>query len=382
MPTCVWRTTLRPWPAADPALPTSDECTYWTQILWGLAGAATSQGEAPILYIQFPAAPIGEIGEPGHKIRGIRRSQSPCVRMAVAIDQKNPGARIAFLQAVARIARDYNLALQLGDRTPGAVRGQWVRGLAIQASDPGEPSIRPAPVPTRGYAVSVVGPARRGSTFAVLDVLKRFDIGIVSMSVSALQEVACINLVVPAAAGGPPDGLAENGSASGYTADKGLGRLIGLATRPRDDEALALDLAVADYRVYLSGPFDLAFDAALSSEEIPFWAKWDYDLTEVPPYGVLSALAGAAALGESAGLVRYARSRSLDSRRVRGRAKVSVRSAISHQFLNIAEDQLNRMAKEIEDSARQTIAELNPALDPDSLRLKVEFRERWLGGHS
>lgn len=364
--------TLSPMPS-DTSLSAS---RFWMDVIRELAQAAAGPGNAPILFIQYPAAPIGDIGQPRHVADGVRRAHAQCVRMGVAIDRDKPRRRILFLAEAARIARENGLALQVGDRTPGAVRGQWVNAIALPDQSADLPPSLTGASPTSALAVTIMGPARRGSSLAVLSVLKRYKVGLLAISVGALQEVAFINLLIPL----PPGREVPEFDPLGYQCEEGLSLITSAACLETHTEpGMGLDIVALDYRAFITGPFPVGSEPPEAKLTIPFWVAWDHVRDEEADINILFALKQAMHQLNLDGRIEYARARGRDNDHVRGRAKLAVTVVGGDGRLPLQEERLRDLARQIEDAARHHLLERQGTLDPEDLRLRVEWRERWLG---
>lgn len=361
----------------------------------GMADAATVQAEdeegVPVLFLQSPVAPFRD---PSPKFREDGSGELPRVangmalRMLVGLDDSNPRKRIALLSRLADVAHSYGLGLQVADRRFGRVRGEW---WSVLTPDHERYAARkaelfgwaPAGVPEAVQLVTFVGPARVGSSAAIVADFVARNIGILAVSEASLQEIAFINLMVPIA----PARLTTAQTAGtclpiveglGQVAsDCGLTRQKGVRQRTRIGQT-----AATDYQVLNTGPVAPRIAGAGGPDEHPVWLSWvvplERDAAARPPDVAQLALAQllAAADRVTGGRIDYYRVRVLPDGRVKGRAKISVslipsiaRSAIPAKLSELcAWAQREVMATLVRDHVPQR-----------SILLRLAWRERWLG---
>lgn len=372
-----------PW---RPALP---DTLMLTRALRELSHAAAATG-SPILSLTSPAAPSSEaVGTTRGDGSGekVRSPFAPCVRMAIGLDAARPQARLEFETAVAAVAADLGLGLRLADRRAGRIRGEW---FAITPFQSARYRARrdelfawaPDEMPTQAIPVTALGPARVGSTQTLCDWLERSNVGCLGASVTVLQDIAFINLLLPVA---PARTGARPGGGTSTRAVDGLGRVAsrcGLTTEQgthREGHAQkAIDIRpAADYLLLAGSPVPCSFERTLRSglpTRLPLWVAWDMppavEATDVLRT-VTEALSSYAAVD-----VAFARSRRGERGRLLGRAKLAV-APVGRVSADALTGTLGAMAARAQDTASRRLA-ARLGIQANDVRLQVAWRERWL----
>ena len=321
-----------------PWSPSHRDTLMLTRALRVLSGVATDTG-LPILSLTSPAAPTSEaVGTTRGDGSGekVRSPFAPCVRLAIGLDADRPASRLAFEMAATQFASENGLSLRLSDRRTGRIRGEW---FAITPFVPAHYKARrdelfgwaADDVPAEAVPVTALGPARVGSTQTLCRWLERSNVGCLGASVTVLQDIAFINLLLPVA---PARAGERPGAATATRAVDGLGRIAsrcGLTTEQRTHREghaqKTIDIRpVADYLLLAGSPVPCTFERRQKSglpTRFPIWVAWD-----MPPHGVETAdvlRSVTEALGAHAAVdVAFARSRRGERGRLQGRAKLSV----------------------------------------------------------
>lgn len=363
-----------------------------TRLYHSMARAAAADGGVPVLFLQSPVAPFRD---PSPHFREDGSGEAPRVangmalRMLVGLDDANPGKRIALLRRITETAQDYGLGLQIADRRFGRVRGEWWSVLAPSTTRYAERKAElfgwaPPGVPAAVQLVTFVGPARVGSSAAIAADFMASNIGILAMSAATLQEIAFINLMVPIAparlTGAPTSGtcLPITEGLGQVASDCGLTR----RTKVRGPRSRITDTAATDYQVLSTGPVAPGIAENATTVEHPLWLSWvvplEHDAAKRPPDVAALVLAQLCDAGDrvSAGRIDYYRVRVLPDGRVKGRAKISVTL-----LPGTAKARIPAMLSELCPWAqREVIATLVRDHVPlRAIRLRVAWRERWLG---
>jgi hypothetical protein len=362
------------------------------EIYHGVADAAAADDGVPILFLQTPVAPFrdppGRFREDGSG-EAPRVANGMALRMLIGLDDSNPRKRIALLHKIADVASSYGLGLQIADRRFGRVRGEW---WSVLAPDNARYAARraelfgwaPVGVPEAVQLLTLVGPARVGSSAAIAADFVARNIGILAMSAATLQEIAFINLMVPIA----PARLTDTPtSGTCLPIVEGLGLVAsecGLTRRQgvRERRSRIGETAATDYQVLSTGPVTPRISQSAEVAEHPLWLSWmiplEDDAAKRPPdvaQLVLNQLREAADR-LTGGRIDYYRVRVLADGRVRGRAKISVTLTE-----NVPRARIPALLSELCPWAqREVVATLVRDHVPlRSIRLRLAWRERWLG---
>jgi hypothetical protein len=377
-----------------PWAPSYRDTLMLTQALRELSGIAADTG-LPILSLTSPAAPTSDaVGTTRGDGSGekLRSPFAPCVRIAIGLDAARPESRLEFEMGATAFAAENGLSLRLSDRRAGRIRGEW---FAITPFQPARYKARrdelfgwaPEDLPVEALPVTALGPARVGSTQTLCRWLERSNVGCLGASVTVLQDIAFINLLLPVA---PARTGEKPGWATSTSAKKGLGGIAsrcGLTTEQRTHRdggaQKAIDIRpVADYRLLAGSPVACTFDRRSRSglpSRFPMWVAWDMPASGVETADVLRSVAEA--LGPATDVdVAFARSRRGERGRLLGRAKLAVVPAPSPTQRRGPEEltgELGRMAAQAQDIASRRLA-AQLGMQPADVRLQVAWRERWL----
>ncbi|MGH3880873.1 MAG: hypothetical protein ACRDSK_27945, partial [Actinophytocola sp.] len=216
------------------------------------------------------------------------------------------------------------------------------------------------------------------------DLLER-NVGILAVSEASMQEIAFINLVLPMSPARidltPPDGtcrsittgLGQTASACGLT--------------PRKDVRVRStigDSAAADYHVLSTGPVHPRIEGSVRETDHPLWLSWGIPLEQDPALRpdvaelVLAQLKEATAK-VAGGQIDYYRVRVQPNGRVTGRAKITV-SLVP----GTARGDIPSLLSELCPWAQREVAArlVRDDVPLGAIRLRVAWRERWLGRSS
>lgn len=356
-------------------------------IVESLASAAAETAKSPILFAQSPVAPFRE-PRPEHRSDGSGEVPRPtaglCVRASVRVDESRAIDRLALLIAVSELAKQNGLGLHVGDIRLGRVQGEW---WTVYTGDEKRYDERknelfswiPDGYPTAAMQLTVAGPARVGSTLAVMKELTARGMGVLAISNAALQELAFITLLLPVT---PPR---VNSSPMSPTTEDALRAIRRLARdcglTPVDEVQAPPDssfAAAVDYLAFGSGPVTVELPRGGPAEH-PVWVSWEmpegFGSVDVP--AILAECASRQTSSLSSCHLDYSRSRRLSNGRCRGRTKlsVSVRSNLSQRALA---DLLGDLAVTVQTAA--TAALVDRKVPQRDFTLRVAWRERWLGG--
>lgn len=383
-----------------------------------VANAAASEVDdslgSPILFMQGPVAGFrqGRLNSIGDGSRERPRSPSSlALRVAIGFSRDHPLSRVEFERKLTRFAIERGYIVNVGDRRPGKVRGDWFDVTA-------ESDTVPIPANSKTTVncvrpICIVGPARVGSTASVLRILSALKTGLVGISVSAFHDIAVIHLVLPATERRPGNGstafdlnplLADIGSTTEFpenaAADAGSSISSALIALARDSSAEldafsvaaaeALDLSTCNDYLLVAGRKRCRIGDVQPVSAYSVWVYWEVEATKLSPEELIDACQ--TALGECVGAINgstpvaridadcdYVRVTSGTNGRARGRAKFAVPHFGGH--LNLpAHALLSKVCRSAELRAREI---LRSGRDKDagtvSVDLRIVWRERWLG---
>jgi hypothetical protein len=374
--------------------PSFRESLITTFICRKLSEMAVTVAAAPILFMHAPSASAPSPDSPDQSDSywdEFRRPTSSSVRMSVAIDGERPERRMLFQVRLREFAEENGFGLQTASLMPGRVRGEWrvitnfekaryesqAEHLLSSEKDHDVLDVR---------SVTVAGPARIGSSLAVLRAMESRGVGIVAVSVSALQEVAFINLLIAA----EPAHLLFSSDPSASTLLPGLQQTIGsVGGRTQRQGSPDWDFGdvgpASDYMV-LAGPKLRSRFVEGGGARYPLWIVWDVPLSKSrPDMRLLKNLVDSLEeqTNVTAPVVEYVRSRRSETDRLRGRAKISIELPSDKFASTLAHDELRaeltQIAEDLETSCRLKSSRLGRT-EEQRIRLRVMWREPWLGG--
>ena len=165
---------------------------------------AANVAHAPLLFLQTPAQLPAQsfIGDDVRtaKITAPRRSSGLAVRFGVALHEPSSQLRFDLTDVLRRYCSERGSGLWLADSRAGYRSGNWFQ-ICQPADDLSRRERRElaASVDSRAVEaclpVTFIGPARIGSTYAIVSFLRQFgDIGIISCANATLDDLAFIHL--------------------------------------------------------------------------------------------------------------------------------------------------------------------------------------------
>ncbi|MEA5367419.1 hypothetical protein VA596_48365 [Amycolatopsis sp., V23-08] len=158
---------------------------------------AVEVAEAPLLSVQCPVQLPVE-GDAEYRESQIPRSSSPAVRFSIALQRPSVALNLRLADELIQYCDDRGFRLWLADTRQGYRTGNW---FSVRAHRPKDKD--PVALPESGpddrietiLPVTFVGPARVGSTHALVSMLERFPgVGIVGSSITLLDDLAFIHL--------------------------------------------------------------------------------------------------------------------------------------------------------------------------------------------
>jgi hypothetical protein len=171
-----------------------------------IAETALQAADAPLLSLQCPAQlpptnSFQESADVGGRRVDPARSASMAIRFRIALDRPRADVRLQIADRLARHCEDRGLGFWLGDTRPGYRTGNWFlvhphnRKLARARYRRDADLHRAGNAADGCLPVTFVGPARPGSTHAILSFLGQYpQIGVLACSMTPLDELAFLNV--------------------------------------------------------------------------------------------------------------------------------------------------------------------------------------------
>jgi hypothetical protein len=349
-----------------------------------VAGIATRNG-LPILYVKSPVSPFRN---PSRRYRTDGSGEAPRASNGLAVrvifGEGTPGQRMDTFTALTATAQLHGWSLAFADRRLGRVKGQW---WMVVGTDPAifrehrqEIADRVSSAPAQSVMlVTAAGPARLGTTAAILANLATRNVGIAAVSAVTLQGITFVNLVLPVA----PARQSPNPTVSGHAVSivDGFGIVAtdcGLTTRRARGRSVITAGTAGDHRALVSGPFPSPLPRS-GATEYPLWATWRLalDHREAQPQDVpallLRRLANEPALVGTP-RVEYQRTMISPDNQLVGKVKI----AVSLTKANAVHDLLRELTDICARTTRETTDELTRQRESAyGVALVVDWRERW-----
>jgi hypothetical protein len=378
-----------------------------------VAETALYAGEAPLLSLQCPAQlpPTNSFqdADAGGRRVDPARSASMAIRFRIALDRPRADVRLQIADRLARHCEDRGLGFWLGDTRPGYRTGNWFlvhphnRKVARAEYRRDADQRRAGNAADGCLPVTFVGPARPGTTHAILSFLGQYrQIGVLACSMTPLDELAFLHLqlAVPGASRGrlaAVNAEAARLRTSGDDLAQVLPRLVG-ALLPAGPDAPEVAPPAREYVERLvgrAGDYQLVAGPALpvvpdsDVRRIPIWISWQMRRSEeglrVPLVALHRAVerlglapAGVTEHRSGALSIEYLVCRRTGVSVLRGRGKMAVAKSLvegrSRDFRNCPA----QLSADLESAWR---AELHDAGHDDLVSdLSVSPREFMLGG--
>jgi hypothetical protein len=169
-----------------------------------ISRVAADVANAPLLFLQTPAQLPAQsfIGDDVRSVRITppRRSSALAVRFGIALHEPSSKLRFDLSDILRRYCYERGFGLWLADSRIGYRSGNWFQ-ICQPADEPSRRDRRELATSVDSRAVEAclpvtfIGPARIGSTYAIVSFLRQFgDVGIISCANVALDDLAFIHL--------------------------------------------------------------------------------------------------------------------------------------------------------------------------------------------
>jgi hypothetical protein len=254
----------------EPWTPIYTDSLILACVTGNLASIITEVAKVPVTFFQSPASPYrdpiilndeGLIGEEPSLARTL------AVRFAVGVESSSVH-RLKMLTDVAKFAAEFGMGLQIADRRLGRVRGEWwtifePEGISAYEHQKSK-RFRwcPTEVPASARLLTFVGPARVGALVEVVHRLRSWnDVELLAITMSTLQEIAFISVVVAVTSG---DGRHLLVNRTGCAIQE-----------PRKTEGCELN--ISDYHLFSTGPVPLSTVDRTGSFEWSLWVSWELE---------------------------------------------------------------------------------------------------------
>jgi Domain of unknown function (DUF4332) len=289
-----------------------------------VVSSVAARHELPLMLVQSPMAapPANEYPWP--------LAQAPGVRCGIAMPTGGIEHQLDIYKEVHRWAEDMGCALHIGDRRGDGRRGLWHQ---LSAGDRSAYERKIVALPRAAeplelvVPVTFVGPARVGTTAAIMNYLAGHRVPVLSVSVMPLENMAFISLLI-GLANGMSDAFSHpsHGSAGEVLASIGKLRLTGWATTDEENDEVTA-AAPRDYRACMGGAMEVT---PLDRNKRALWASWQFPEEIGAPHTAISQLRAAAEqeVGPGGVTVQYVVCRRGDAQDLRGRCKLAVSAEV------------------------------------------------------
>jgi hypothetical protein len=371
-----------------------------------IAGAAAKLIDAPLLSLQCPAQLPTIVKTRNHDLRTRKevasRCSSPAMRFAIALRDTSVNTRFELADRVRELCEKHGYSLWLADTRPGHRQGNW---FEVYHADGGFSPLYNGDLRSRQrigtcLPVTFAGPARIGSTHAIIAFLQRYpQVGVVGCAGTTLSDVAFVHLQL---------------SIQGVAADRLnriLGKLLGESSTPARPRKLLRELfkrlglppdpdgpqpstvdPTGDYQTFAGPAF--AYHPFQMPDCIAVWVSWEIAHQQeglaAPLECLYRALAqvapkvpmpgNAPGTDVSAGdlaTVEYLICRATEQSVIRGKAKLAVPKQVLRQFSSGGVEQpASKLCAALEEAWK---AHVDQSGADGVSELTVAWRESWLG---
>ncbi len=385
--------------ADEPKAATMSRALVVKDVIAEITGVASELGEAPLLSVQSPVQrPVESNVEPAGN-RKLPPSSSLSVRFSIALDRPSVELRIKLVGRLEQYCEEHGYRMWLADSRPGHQVGNW---FGIRARANSDEKLHTGWVSgfteriSHVFPVTFVGPARVGSTHAIVSYLQQFEqVGIIGCSITALDDLAFVHLQLAfpeSVASGrvfPHSKLAHSG---GETPLDHFGKLLthflGKEPNADNDRAANLLAKAGDYQT-LAGPM-LRYTPTRKERRMALWVSWQMTRHAEGIVTPIDALLSAwnTLLRENRSLpadthieptVEYLICRDVGNSVLRGKGKISVpyRLVLDMFPQQSVESPPSRLCVGLEDAWKSHLD--SSKMGANVLGVTVAWREYWLG---
>lgn len=382
------------------------------EIIHEVAKIARAEG-SPILSLQSPA----QVPARGFQVSGVTPDQeelilpsagSIAVRFAIALRRSDAATTLAISKKLAKYCARQRFEFWVADKRLGSRSGNWFQIC-------GEPdervrSSRPRQAADRRHAdrylpVTLVGPARVGSSYALMDFLSQYrDVGVAACSITALEDLAFIHMQL-AFEGVPESRLLALDKSLGQHESSAMSAKLPSEALISVLQALEIDTPTNPKRIVLlvdaAGDYQCLIGpsrpvvAEDMNKKMGIWVSWqtqgaDVDV-RVPLGGLLGALSDvrlikqkqnddAIAWNAESPNTEYLVCRNIGNSVIRGKGKLSVnrKTALRNYAYSGLESRPTDLCVSIEEAWRARSAREDEG-GVGIRELTVAWRECWLG---
>lgn len=366
-----------------------------------ISDAASSLVDAPLLSLQCPAQLPTLVKTRNHDLRTRKEVAPPCaslaVRFSIALRDASAAARFDLADRFRELCEKHGFSFWLADTRPGHRQGNW---FEVYHADGEFSPLYKGDLRSRQrigtvLPVTFVGPARIGSTDAIVSFLQRYpQVGVVGCAATTLSDVAFVHLQ-----------LAIHGVAADRL-NRILGKLLGESTTPARPHKLLRELfkrlglppdpdgpspaaqdPTGDYQTFTGPAF--AYRAHQMPDCMAVWVSWEIARQQrglaAPLDCLYRALAQVAprvspeTTGSAGDLatVEYLICRATEQSVVRGKAKLAVPKSVLRQFSSGGvELPASKLCASLEEAWK---AHVDQSGVDGVGELTVAWRESWLG---
>jgi hypothetical protein len=366
-----------------------------------ISEAAANLAGAPLLTLQCPAQLPTIVKTRNHDLRTRKEIASACsslaVRFSIAMRDTSVAKRFVLSDRIRELCEKHGFSFWIADTRPGHRPGNW---FEVCHGDGEFSPLYNGDIRSRQrigtcLPVTFAGPARIGSTHAILSFLQRYpQVGVVGCSGTSLADLAFVHLQL-AIQGVAAERLnrilgkllAEHSApARPRKLLRELFKRLGLQPDPVEQGPAAPDPAL-DYQTFAGPAF--AYRPHLMPDSLAVWVSWEvarHDRGLATPLDCLyRALAKVVpqlpgepeprSLGDVA-TVEYLICRATEQSVVRGKAKLAVPKPVLRQFsAGGAEPPASKLCASLEEAWKAQVDQSD--LD-DVSELTVAWRESWL----
>lgn len=367
-----------------------------------IAEAAANLVGAPLLTLQCPAQLPTIVKTRNHDLRTRKEIAAPCsslaVRFSIALRETSVAKRFELSDRIRELCEKHGYSFWIADTRPGHRPGNWFE--VCHADGEFSPlyngDIRSRQRIGTCLPVTFAGPARIGSTHAIMSFLQRYpQVGVVGCAGTSLADLAFVHLQL-AIQGVAADRLnrilsklldEHSAPARPRKLLRELFKRLGLRPDPVEQGPATPDPAL-DYQTFTGPAF--AYRPHLMPDSLAVWISWELArqdgglatpldclyraLAKVVPQ--MPGEAEPSSLGDVA-TVEYLICRATEQSVVRGKAKLAVPKTVLQRFsAGGAEPPASKLCASLEEAWKAQVDQSD--LDGVS-ELTVAWRESWLG---